>query len=100
MRPGGCVTRGEGLSHPRPSLDEPRRGINPLRRGLFCGYKTPLELVMGDYDFQHQREWLLQIGQRLRFDYADIIAAGPLPARLADLLKQLEDAPDGPATPD
>ena len=46
---------------------------------------------MAGYYPQDQNEWLLQIGQSLRFEYADIIAA-PLPERLAALLKQLEEA--------
>jgi hypothetical protein len=50
---------------------------------------------MAGYYPQDQREWLLQIGQSLRFDCADIIAA-PLPERLAALLKQLEEATDSP----
>jgi Anti-sigma factor NepR len=41
-------------------------------------------------------EWLLQIGRRLRTEYDDIIAAAPLPERLASLLKQLEEATDNP----
>jgi len=32
------------------------------------------------------------------FEYADIIDAAPLPERLAALLKQLQEAPDGPAS--
>jgi Anti-sigma factor NepR len=51
---------------------------------------------MAGHHPQDRREWLLQIGQRLRFEYADIIAAAPLPDRLAALLKQLEEAPDNP----
>jgi hypothetical protein len=51
--------------------------------------------TMAGYYPRDQRQWLLQIGQRLRFDYADIIAA-PLPERLAALLKQLEEATDSP----
>ena len=48
-------------------------------------------------DYPHdRREWLLQIGQRLRLEYADIIAAGPLPERLATLLMQLEEAAENP----
>jgi hypothetical protein len=37
-------------------------------------------------------EWLLQIGRRLRAEYDDIIAAAPVPERVASLLKQLEEA--------
>jgi hypothetical protein len=51
--------------------------------------------IMAGYYPQDQGEWLLQIGQSLRFDYADIIAA-PLPERLTALLKQLEEATDSP----
>jgi len=51
---------------------------------------------MADYYPLDQREWLLQIGQRLRAEYADIIVAAPLPERLAALLKQLDEAPDDP----
>ena len=43
---------------------------------------------------------VLRIGQSLRFEYADIIAAAPLPEHLAALLKQIEDAPDSSAAPD
>jgi hypothetical protein len=41
-------------------------------------------------------EWLLQIGRLLRAEYDDIIAATPLPERVASLLKQLEKATDNP----
>ena len=41
-------------------------------------------------------EWLLPIGWQLRTDYDDIIAAAPLPERLASLLKQLEEPADYP----
>jgi hypothetical protein len=51
---------------------------------------------MADHYPQDRREWLLQIGQRLRLEYADIIAAAPLPERLAALLKQLEEAAENP----
>jgi hypothetical protein len=37
-------------------------------------------------------EWLLQIGRRLRAEYDDLIAAAPVPERVASLLKQLEEA--------
>jgi anti-sigma factor NepR-like protein len=36
----------------------------------------------------HRRAWLLAIGRRLRADYD--ATAEPLPARLAELVKQLE----------
>ena len=36
----------------------------------------------------HRRAWLLAIGRRLRADYDAI--AEPIPARLAELVKQLE----------
>jgi len=39
-------------------------------------------------------QWLLQIGRRLRATY--IIAAAPLPERVASLIKQLEEAIDNP----
>ena len=51
---------------------------------------------MARYDHPDHREWLLQIGQRLRAEYADIIVTAPLPERLAALLKQVEGAPDDP----
>jgi anti-sigma factor NepR-like protein len=51
---------------------------------------------MADHHSQDRHEWLLQIGQRLRFQYADIIAAAPLPERLAALLRQLEEAVENP----
>jgi hypothetical protein len=53
---------------------------------------------MAGYNPQDQGEWLLQIGQSLRFDYADIIAA-PLPERLVALLKQLEEAEEATDSP-
>jgi hypothetical protein len=36
----------------------------------------------------HQRAWLLAIGRRLRADYD--ATAEPIPARLAELVEQLE----------
>ncbi len=41
-------------------------------------------------------EWLLHIGRRLLTEYDDIIAAAPVPERLASLLQQLEEATDNP----
>jgi Anti-sigma factor NepR len=46
---------------------------------------------MAGYYPVDRSEWLLQIGRRLCADYDDIIAAAPLPERLASLLKQLEE---------
>jgi hypothetical protein len=46
---------------------------------------------MADYHPVDRGEWLLHIGQWLRTEYDDIIAAAPLPERLASLLKQLEE---------
>jgi len=51
---------------------------------------------MAGYLSPDQREWLLQIGHRLRIEYAEIIADAPLPDRLAALLRQLEEVPDNP----
>jgi Anti-sigma factor NepR len=51
---------------------------------------------MAGYYPLDRRQWLLQIGQLLRTDYTDIIAAAPLPERLTALLKQLEEANDSP----
>jgi Anti-sigma factor NepR len=51
---------------------------------------------MAGYYPVDRSEWLLQIGRRLRTEYDDIIAAVPLPERLASLLKQLEKATENP----
>jgi Anti-sigma factor NepR len=51
---------------------------------------------MAGYYPLDRHEWLLQIGRGLRAQYDDIIAAAPLPERLASLLKQLEVPTDNP----
>jgi hypothetical protein len=51
---------------------------------------------MASYYPLDRREWLLNVGQRLRTEYNDIIAAAPMPERLALLLKQLKEATGNP----
>lgn len=51
---------------------------------------------MASYYPLDRGEWLLHIGRRLRAEYDDIIAATPLPERMASLLEQLEKAVDNP----
>jgi hypothetical protein len=51
---------------------------------------------MAGYYPVDRHEWLLEIGQQLRAEYDDIIAAALLPERLASLLKQLEVVDDNP----
>ena len=51
---------------------------------------------MVDYYPVDRGEWLLQMRRRLRTKYDDIIAAAPLPERLASLLKQLEEVTHNP----
>jgi anti-sigma factor NepR-like protein len=63
---------------------------------LFLTELTRGVLVMADRYSQDRREWLFQIGRRLRLEYDDVIAAAPLPERLAALLKQLEEAAENP----
>jgi hypothetical protein len=53
-------------------------------------------VLMAGYYPVDRGEWLLRIGRRLRTEYDDIIAAVPLPERVASLLKQLEEAIDNP----
>jgi hypothetical protein len=51
---------------------------------------------MAGYYPVDRSEWLLQIGRRLGAEYDDIIAAAPLPERLASLLKQLDEPTNYP----
>jgi hypothetical protein len=41
---------------------------------------------------RHRQAWLLEIGQRLKVEYA-ALAAAPMPSRLASLIKQAESIP-------